>query len=260
MDKFFTTENLGLLSAGLLVVGILKFILYYKAFNVEILKYIESSEILLLFADNISVAGLAILFLTPPYVYSLMPYLNGAGVTNYSFSDLFHIYWLLFGFHAKYQIVLFASAIIFSFTRSKITNFERATYILLGFFVVLILPLFALYVPVLIGGTVSANIVVIIMLIVNFFLMIMLATYNEIFKVKNRKYFSNTKVEFDGFFAPSGAYYIGQVKSFIFFYNPILKQSITFKTDKIKTIVYKPAFRDRNLMLSFWRRIKRLFN
>ncbi|HET9505210.1 MAG TPA: hypothetical protein VFO93_16825 [Hymenobacter sp.] len=258
MDKFFTTESLGLLSAGLLVVGILKFILYYKAFNVEILKYIESSEILLLFADNISVAGLAILFLTPPYVYSLMPYLQKGNIISYSFSDLLHTYWVLFGFHAKYQIVLFISAIIFSFTRSKITNFERVTYALLGFFVVLVLPLLALYMPVLIGGTVNANIIVVIMLVVNFFLMIMLATYNEIFKVKNRKYFSNTKVEFDGFSAPSGAYYIGQVKSFIFFYNPIIRQSTTFKTDNIKAIVYKPAFRDRNLMLSFWRKIKRL--
>lgn len=152
-----------------------------------------------------------------------MPYLSSADITSYSFGDLFRTYWLLFGFHAKYQIVLFVSAIIFSFTRSRITNFERVTYVLLGFLVVLILPLFALYVPILIGGTVNASIVVIIMLIINFFLMIMLATYNEIFKVKNRKYFSNTKVEFDGFFAPSGAYYIGQVKSFIFFYNPVLR-------------------------------------
>jgi hypothetical protein len=260
MDNFFTTENLGLLSAGLLVVGILKFILYYKAFNVEILKYIESSEILLLFADNISVAGLAILFLTPPYVYSLMPYLHSSNIVSYSLSDLLHTYWALFGVHAKYQIVLFVSAIIFSFTRSRITNFERVTYALLGFCVVLVLPLFALYIPVLIGGTINSNIIVVTMLVINFFIMIMLATYNEIFKVKNRKYFSNTKVEFDGFLAPSGAYYIGQVKSFIFFYNPILRQSITFKTDKIKSIIYKPAFRDRNLMLSFWRKIKRLLN
>ncbi|RYE20861.1 MAG: hypothetical protein EOP45_10405 [Sphingobacteriaceae bacterium] len=234
MDKFFTTENLGLLSAGLLVAGVIKFILYYKAFNVEILKYIESSEILLLFADNISVAGLTILFLTPPYVYGLMPYLQNSDIADYSFSNMFHVYWNLIGFHVKYQVVIFISAIVFSFSRSKITNFERITYLFLGFVIVFVLPLFTLYIPILNGGAVNPGITIVAMLIANFFVMIMIATYNEIFKVKNRKYFSNTKVEFDGLSVPNGAYYIGQVKSFIFFYNPTLRQSTTFKTDKIK--------------------------
>ena len=259
MDKFFTAENLGLLSAGLLVVGVIKFILYYKAFNVEILKYIESSEILLLFADNISIAGLTVLFLIPPYVYGLMPYLQSGNVAYYSFGNMLHVYWALMGFHVKYQVVLFLIAIIFSFSRSKITNFERVTYLLLGFIAIFILPLFTLYIPILNGGAVNPSITIVVILITNFFVMIMIATYNEIFKGKNRKYFSNTKVEFDGLSVPNGAYYIGQVKSFIFFYNPTLRQSTTFKTDKIKEIVYRPAFRDRNLMLSFWRKLKRLF-
>lgn len=259
MNGFFTTENLGLLSIGLLAIGVIKFVLYYKAFNVEVLKYIESSEILLLFADNISVAGPAILFLIPPYVHTLMPYLQSGTVATCSFTDIIHLYWFLMGVHVKYQVPLFLFAIIFSFTRSKITNYERLTYVFLGFIVIFVLPFLTILMPSWLGGVMNAREIILMMLIVNFFVMILLATYNEIFKVKNRKYFSNTKVEFDGLFVPSGAYYIGQVKSFIFFYNPVSRQSITFKTDKIKGIMYKPAFRSRNLMVSFWRKIRRRF-
>ena len=43
MHQLLTTENIGLLSIGLLATGFIKFILYYKAFNIPIIEYIEPS-------------------------------------------------------------------------------------------------------------------------------------------------------------------------------------------------------------------------
>lgn len=258
MDSFFSTETLGLFSAGLLVVGILKFILYYKAFNVEILKYIESSEILLLFADNVSIAALAILILIPPYVYSLMPYMASGVGMSCSFQETLAIFWALLGFHIKYQFVLLIIFISFSFTRPKITFFEKVTYVLLSIVIFIIIPFTSLWFWNNNLGIISSKMMIISILIISFFVMIMLATYNEVYKVKNKGYFSNTEVELDGLTVPSGAYYIGQVKSFIFFYNPKTSESITFKTDKVKKVTYKPAVIKKKRIMPISRSILRL--
>jgi magnesium-transporting ATPase (P-type) len=241
MESFFTGETIGLLTAALLVLGTVKFILYYKAFNVEVLKYIESSEVIVLFADNISVVGSVVVLLLAPYVYTILPHvLSGAN----EYSSLFQFMkscWFLLIVHIKYQSILAVCVILFSFTRKKITNFERLIYFILSFAIIIILPFMTLYLAQYAKEFVKPTTIIAIALILNFLVMVLAATGNEIYKVKSKGYFLNTKVEFEeGLEVPKNAYYIGQVKGFIFFYEPSENKSITFKTDKIKSVVYQP--------------------
>ncbi|RZK39205.1 MAG: hypothetical protein EOO61_07375 [Hymenobacter sp.] len=68
MEQLFSSENVAVASLALLVIGFLKFIFYYKAFNIPIVDYIDPSEIITLFADNIATASLVTLILALPYV------------------------------------------------------------------------------------------------------------------------------------------------------------------------------------------------
>lgn len=122
MENFFTSESIALLTLGLIIAGIIKFIYYYKAFNIVILRYIESSEVLVLFADNISIAAGAVLLLLPPYMYSILPYVQSRACANCSLFERFSDYWHILSIHFIYQSTIAALAILFTFTRKKITE------------------------------------------------------------------------------------------------------------------------------------------
>lgn len=243
MENFFTSEAIALLTLGLIVVGIIKFIYYYKAFNIAILRYIESSEILVLFADNISIAAAVVLLLLPPYMYSILPYLQSKASANCSLFERFGDYWHVLSVHFFYQSIIAIAGILFTLTRKKITAYERWTYLPLSLLIIFILPFLIIEtgywaVPIMKPAT-----VVTLGLIANFVVLILLATRNEIYKVKKRGFFSGMEFEFeDDTVIPVGSYFVGKVKGFIFFYNPTNNESITYSTSKLKCIKYKPSY------------------
>jgi len=241
MENFFTSKSITLLTLGLVIVGIIKFIYYYKSFNIAILRYIESSEVLVLFADNISIAAAVVLLLLPPYVYSILPYIQSHTSINYTLLERFNNYWRILSIHFLYQSVIAIAGILFTFTRKKITRYERWSYFPLSVLVIFILPFLtieACYWAVPIMKPASA---VTLGLIANFVVLILLATHNEIYKVKKRGFFTDMVFEFeDGTVPPTGSYFVGKVKAFIFFYNPVNNESITYSTSKLKCIKYKP--------------------
>lgn len=54
-------------------------------------------------------------------------------------------------------------------------------------------------------------------------------------------FFKEMTFEFeDDTAVPTGSYFVGKVKSFIFFYNPANDESITYSTSKLKCIKYAP--------------------
>ncbi|UOR04161.1 hypothetical protein MUN82_14550 [Hymenobacter aerilatus] len=241
MENFFTSESIALLALGLIIVGIIKFIYYYKAFNIAILRYIESSEILVLFADNISIAAAVVLLLLPPYMYSILPYVQSEANVNYSFTERLSNYWSVLSTHFIYQSIIATAGIIFTFIRKRITKYERWTYLPLSVFIIFILPLLTIEAGYWAIPVIKPANVVMLGLVSNFIVLILLATHNEIYKVKKRGFFNKMSFEFeDNTVIPNDAYFVGKVKSFIFFYNPINNESITYSTSKLKCVKYKP--------------------
>jgi hypothetical protein len=241
MENLFTSESIALLTLGLIIVGIIKFIYYYKAFNIAILRYIESSEVLVLFADNISIAAAVVLLLLPPYMYSILPYIQSGASANYSFFERLTNYWHVLSVHFIYQSVIAIVGILFTFTRKKITGYERWTYLPLAVLVIFILPFLTIEAGHWAVPAMKPTSVVTLGLIANFVVLILLATRNEIYKVKRRGFFSKMVFEFeDDTVLPDGLYFVGKVKAFIFFYNPNNDESITYSTSKLKCIKYAP--------------------
>lgn len=246
--EFFTSESLGIIGIGLIIVGIIKFVYYYKSFNVSILRYIEASEIVTLFADNSTIAGGALLVLIPPYLYSILPqFQDGAGnsiafMQGCLFKERLATYWLLLWPHIVYQLPIGLAFILFTITRKSIFRFERIRYACL--MIALLFLEFAT--PELIFHTYPSfkpSVIISLILVLNFLIMILVATSNEIDKVKHHGFFKTTVVEFeDNDFVKLSAdsYFVGKVKSFIFFYDPSNKKSLTISTSKLKSIAYTP--------------------
>ncbi|MGI4865965.1 MAG: hypothetical protein ACRYFZ_18720 [Janthinobacterium lividum] len=241
--EFFNSESLGLIATGLILVGVLKFIYYYKSFSVEILRYVDASEIVTLFADNIAIAGTVIIVLLAPYLYSIFPYLQSNVNIASTFGERIGNYWHVMHYHIYYQFFLCVIGFIIVLTRKNIFSFERWTYLALAVILFCFIPFVTLEaghwaVPVIKPASVVA-----IALVVNFVLVILIATRNEIIKVKKYRYFASTVVKFEkgsDLLHPEGAYFIGKVKSFIFFYHPVDKCSIACSTSKLESIIYKP--------------------
>jgi len=241
MENFFTSESIALLTLGLIIVGTIKFIYYYKAFNIVILRYIESSEVLVLFADNISIAAAVVLLLLPPYMYSILPYVRSEASVNCSLIERLNDYWNVLSTHFIYQSVIAVAGILFTFTRKRITGYERWTYLPLSVLVIFILPFLTIEAGYWAVPVMKPASVVMLGLIANFVVLILLATHNEVYKVKKRGFFNKMAFEFeDSTVIPDDTYFVGKVKSFIFFYNPINNESITYSTSKLKCIKYKP--------------------
>ena len=241
MENFFTSESIALLTLGLIIVGTIKFIYYYKAFNIAILRYIEPSEVLVLFADNISIAAAVVLLLLPPYMYSILPYIQSEASANCSLFERFNDYRHVLSVHFLYQSVIAIAGILFTFTRKRITGYERWTYLPLSVLVIFILPFLTIETGYWAVPVMKPAIVVTLGLIANFVVLILLAAHNEIYKVKKRGFFSKMAFEFeDNTVLPDGSYFVGKVKAFIFFYNPTNDESITYSTSKLKCIKYKP--------------------
>lgn len=249
MENFFSADSLGLIASGLLVVGVIKFILYYKAFNIEVLKYIETSEILILFADNISIASVIIIGLVPPYVYSVLPYLQSAANAHPLLFDVIGDFWRIVSCHVAYQIPIAATAIAFTLTRKKIISRERWTYVGLTALVVFVIPLTVIEAGRYAAPFIKPVAIVSIGLVLNFFVIILLATWNEIYKVK-AGYFKDVEVSFESDIIaglPEGCYYVGKVKCYVFFFSPSDGQSIAYSTDKLISIKYKPHIKAEKL-------------
>lgn len=242
MEQLFTTESLSFLAVALLSLGVAKFVIYYKSFNIEILKYIDPSEIIILFADNILAAAPITLAISYAYIYKILPFVQGTASTNCSASERKFMYLEMLSTHFITLSILAFIAVVFSFTRKKITIFERITYIPLSFLLIFILPIMNLEVS---HYFKQLNSIFLInsFLIINFFFVILIATVNEIIKVKKKHYFKNTYVQFDNFDIQSNmnTYYVGMTKNYIFFYTVATKESTTYPVSKVKCIKHRPA-------------------
>ena len=242
MESFFTSETIGIISIALLIVGFLKFILYYKSFGIPIVDYIDPSEIVTLFADNIATASLIVFVLAIPYLSIILPY-NLAGVDiGLHFMSRLNSHFSVLGILIVISGMVLIALIAFMWKRKRIYNFELVRFVWAWVLIAIVLPMITLETSAYYKIQSFQYYIVIVSLILSFALLILLATWNEIEKVKNHGDSNGTLVEFEDctmkFIATD--LYVGKTKSYLFFYSAITKSSTAYSTSKLKSIQYPP--------------------
>lgn len=242
MSNILTTENIGLTSISLLIIGFVKIILYYKYFNVPIIEYIKPSEVTTLFSDNIATAFAICLYLSWPYTLIVRPYISNNSRASISILEILHSYITLGSTFLATTAISTILVIVFLFFRPKINNYELASYLVVVPIISLVIPTLAIFASIN-GKTNDSQYVIMFSLIASFTIIIFLSTINEIIKVKYYKYYCNTIIELENETLESNStyYYVGKTKSFIFFYSSIEKSSTAFSSLKLKSIKYKPS-------------------
>jgi len=235
MEQLFSSENVAIASLALLSIGFLKFILYYKAFNIPIVDYIDPSEIITLFADNIATASLVILILALPYAKLVNTPLVGVGI----FVRLETYFSLLFPIVFVSGIALIATIAIL-WKRPKIHGFELSRFVIVWPIIAFVIPVLALEIKKLFEPQVTKPLIIILALSISFALLVILATLNEIKKVKEFGYFQGVVIKFatSEVVSTTEEYFVGKTKSFVFFYSPKSKTSTAYSTADLRSISY----------------------
>jgi hypothetical protein len=241
MEYFFSSQTISLISLALLVVGFSKFILYYKAFNVPIVDYIDPSEIITLFADSIATASMIVLILAVPYISLIMPYnLSGVDVGIGFTSRLAkHTDLLLPLMIIGFVFLVIALAILWK--RPKIKKFELTRFVWLWPIITVVVPMLVLETGAYTTMQPFQQHVMAIALIVSFACLVFVGTWNEIEKVK-AGYFNKVVVELESGAITSSPteFYIGKTKSYVFFYSTVDKASTAHSSSKLKSIKFIP--------------------
>lgn len=235
MEQLFSSENVAVASLALLAIGFLKFILYYKAFNIPIVDYIDLSEIITLFADNIATASLVILILALPYAKLINAHLASA--------DFFT---RLEGYLNVLIPILFISGMVLMVTiivlwrRPRIHGFELSRFVIVWPIIAFVIPVLVLEIKRIFEPQVATSLIVVLALSINFALLVILATLNEIKKVKEFGYFQGVIIKFatSEIVSTAEEYFVGKTKSFVFFYSPKSRTSTAYSTADLRSISY----------------------
>lgn len=235
MEQLLSSENIAIVSLALLSIGFLKFILYYKAFNIPIVDYIDTNEIITLFADNIATASLVILILALPYIKLINIPLVSMGI----FIRLQTYFSILVPIVFVSGMALIATVAIL-WKRPKIHSFELFRFVIVWPIIVFVIPVLILEIKKLFEPQVAKSLIVILALSVNFALLVILATLNEIKKVKEFGYFQGVVIKFatSEIVSTTEEYFVGKTKSFVFFYSPKSKTSTAYSTADLRSISY----------------------
>jgi hypothetical protein len=235
MEQLFSSENVAVASLALLAIGFLKFILYYKAFNIPIVDYIDPSEIITLFADNIATATLVIFILALPYAKLINIPLASTDI----FVRLETYFNLLAPIVFVSGVALIATIKIL-WKRPKIHNFELFRFVVLWPVIVFVIPVLVLEIKKLFEPQVTSSLIIILALSINFALLVIIATLNEIKKVKEFGYFQGVVIKFvnSEIVSTTEEYFIGKTKSFVFFYSPKSGVSTAYSTADLRSIRY----------------------
>lgn len=232
----------GLLSSFLLLCGVLKFYIYYKKFNVSILRFVELSEILTLFMDNI-IAYLAIII--PTTINLCLFYMK---IKNEIADSGISIWKITFG-QWPLLIIFFGISIIgiiIFYKKNKGVGFRDLIYlILLALICILVLPALFIYTL----RTLNSNFHLEVEFIYLYFIFLcllllgytLLTAQNEAHKVKNNGYYDGVKLVFENNTIESNRmiYFIGMTKNYVFVYEKSNASCTVHKVSNLKTIKFQ---------------------
>ncbi len=211
-------ENAPLLGVFILISGSLKVFLYYKLFGIYIFEFIGVNEVLVLIIDNLLaffyiIIVFFILFIANSYLSGIFPYLVPIFFTTLS--------------------------LIYLFLRKKVYLYEIGfqNIVFWGFFFITLDQ--TKFIAQSSNDSIFKNIVLMFFLITLVIYSIFNAI-NEFHKVKNKQYYSKTKVLFEDceFVSTKDKYYIGKTKKFVFIHNNKDKSNEAIPVSLVKKITF----------------------
>lgn len=219
----------------LILAGFIKVYLYFKYFKVNIIDYVELSEVINLFMDNI-LAFLCLFLYSLINIYLLYPSNltedNPTTTIGLMFPCICSGYLYYIGL-----IIISVSLLLFYLKRKHIYIHE---FILIILSIWVIIPFFISKIIMHALKTPNSDIITIILVFVSFCLMgyIILACYNEIYKVVYKKFYSNYsfKIKENQSQKNIDIIYIGKTKGFYFFFNTKTKDVTIYPSSEIKEI------------------------
>jgi len=231
-----------LISAFLLLCGVIKFYIYYKQFGISILRFIEIEEILALFMDNL-IAYLAIIIPTTLYIYLIR-----SNISISIFEKIGTYFHILFN---KWQLVMSFSIIsllgvVFYKIKNKGVNYkDLILLIILILSCTAIIPIAFMLLSDLTKESKSDSFPVGVYLFLTCFLLLVytiLTALNEYSKVFHKDYYSGTLIFFKEnntkIKSNSSIFFIGMTKKYIFLYDKIHKICTVYKIENIIKIEF----------------------
>jgi hypothetical protein len=216
--------------------SVLKFYVYYKQFNVYILRYIEIGEIIILFLDNL----LAYLCIIIPATLSTFIFFkkNLIPITEENYYGVINGYFRNYQIPIAIWILVLLGILVAKILSKTITCKEWLLQVLLSIFVILLMPLGLILLKLYLIKTFNTQIgfryilctgILLILAIFSLFI-----AYNEAKKVKNQR---NVEVFIeDAIFKNPNYCLLGVTKNYFFIFNKQNATTTTFPIGKLKKI------------------------
>ena len=232
--------------AIILIGGTLRLYVYSKCFSISVLPFLEASEIITIFFDNLLyfLCFLILNFLVIVFLYKKTSKLYSR-TTKTSFCERL----LKFGFIKRNKIISFVllAVVLFFISKNRDHDSFYEFYLWLGLLLVAISinPLVYFEFKYLVSKrNFALDKLTLIFLIsaINLMFFAFSSGMNEAYKVKNKQYYIDTEFEIDTcntIISTIDYYYIGKTKQFIFFYDSKKKETDVFPISRITKMKFK---------------------
>lgn len=235
----------------LVFLGMLKLIIYYKAFNIEITAFLNFDEIITSFLNDLIIYGIMFLIGIVLNFYSTDKYeIDKSEELKSNFFNekrMLKRLWIVTKSSLPYLVILNISILLIFFVarfKSDI-NFKPTLFTLIAIngllFISFIFMELKRHYYLTYDKQVDPTYFNIFLMMTLFSYFIVFYTFAEISNVKLNKKYENVNFKLDDKYVQSDAinYYIGKTKNYLFFYSDKDKKTIVYPITRIKEIEFK---------------------
>jgi len=213
-------NNTVLIGTFFVLCGILKVFIYFKLFGIFIFEFFDLKEVVTLFANNLLAYFAILIFTSSLFVFN---------------SELTGIYKFLIP--AAFTIF----SIIYYFLRKNIFVYETILQNLMFWILFFVLKELLTKANSYIDNYELISIYVLAIFLMSLSIFSIINAFNEFYKVKYKKYYSKTELEFENssFTSNDYKYYIGKTDKYIFIYDNAIKSCEVIPTSRLKKIIFR---------------------
>ena len=231
-----------LLTAFLVACGVLRFYIYYKMFNISILRFIDISEILILFMDNL-LGYFAIIVPSALNIFFLVKFSGHfAKYKPISFVELIRDQLPVSG---SFFVGTCTGAIIYFLLSKNLKLKDLFLLIVLIILFIILFPAVFYYTNAFLIDYLKTqmDLSTLLLLFICFFLICytVIISYLEVDKVKHMGFYKSVKIKFKSEPIINGTpekFYIGMTKNFIFIYEKSIATTTVYKMNDLESIVF----------------------
>ena len=213
-------NNTVLIGIFFVICGILKVFIYYKLFGIFIFEFFDLKEVVTLFANNLLAYFAILIFTSTLFVFNS----ELTGIHKFIIPAAFTIF-----------------SIIYYFLRKNIFIYETILQNLMFWILFFVLKELLIKANPYIDNYEIISIYVLSILLISLCIFSIINAFNEFYKVKYKKYYSKTNLEFEksSFESNDYNYYIGKTDKYIFIYNDAIKSCEVIPTSSLKKIIFR---------------------